>query len=609
MPFNSETLHAYPTLPGVYMMKNKEGDILYIGKAKDLRQRLKNYFFSSQDPREMIPYLVAQVETIETIVTFNEKEALILEGNLIKQYQPRYNILLKDDKSFISLMINDKHDWPQLKLVRYRGARPQEGIYFGPYPSAYAARKTLEVLQKVFPLRQCSDGELVRRKRPCLLYEMKRCLAPCVNKCTPSDYRAVVKKTEGFLKGKDDTLLKQLKEEIDAASSALDFEHAGALYQLYQQAKEVFDHHQFAVQLNVADCDVFGYVEKGPKALGVILQFRNGKLSCSRSDFFPFVVEDKEVQLADYIRQYYTTTTPPATLILPFLPAGEQLLLEVIKEHHHLSVEWSIPQKGNKKLLLNMAEKNAQALFEMQLKTALDSETLLADLEKTLQLNRLPLIIECFDTSNLANLNAVAAMCVAKEGRIDKKAMKLFKIKHATQGDDYTAMKEVITRRYERALRDGDLPDLIVIDGGKGQLNIVKNIFQELNIVGVDIVALTKEEGRHDKGMRKERIFLENSNEPLELSIRSPLLFFLQTLRDEAHRIAIGYQRKVQRKHTLSSGLDAIEGIGATKKRNLLIRFGSLSGIKEASDEEILEVKGIGRKDLLKLREYFNQST
>jgi excinuclease ABC subunit C len=606
MPFNIELLKTFPEEPGVYLMKNQTGEVLYIGKAKDLKARVKQYFIGSSDQREMIPYLLAQVEVIETIITFTEKEALILESNLIKQHQPKYNVLLKDDKTFISLMVNQLHEWPQVKLVRYKGKAPQDGIYFGPYPSSYSARKTLEVLQKVFPLRQCSDYELTHRKKPCLLYDMKRCLAPCVNKCTKETYQELVKKTLLFLRGKDDTILQQLKQKMDEASRALEFEQAEAIYSIYRQVKEIYEHHQFVVQMQVEDCDVFAIEEKGPKALVVILKFRDGKLAESRNDFFPLIVESKESLLSGYLLQHYQKHEAPKLIILPFLFDEVPILQEILKEHHKSSIQLLYPLKGSKRSLLEMAEKNCKTLFEQQLQINSDSEAILTQLEEVLQLSRMPMQIECFDTSNIANYDAVAAMVVATEGRIDKKKYRLYKIKQTEKADDYTAMKEILCRRYERAIKEGDLPDLIVIDGGKGQLNLAKKILQDLNIASIDLIAITKEDSRHDKGMTKERIFVTWQDDPIELGVRSPLLFFLQKLRDEAHRMAITYHRKLRSSTTLKSGLDKVPGIGEVKKKLLLQTFGSLKMIEKATDEELLQIKGLSKKDIRSLREYFS---
>ncbi len=606
MPFDLELLKTFPNEPGVYLMKNSKEEILYIGKAKDLKLRVKQYFIGTSDTREMIPFLIAQVESIQTIVTFSEKEALVLESHLIKKHQPRYNILLKDDKTFISIMVNHQHEWPMLKLTRYKGPTPNDGLYFGPYPSTYSARKTLEVLQKVFPLRQCSDFELTHRKKPCLLYDMKRCLAPCVGRCSSTTYQETLKKTLQFLKGKDDTILSMLKQKIEQASKELEFEQAKALYSVYQQVNEIYEHHQFVVQMQVENCDVIAYQEQGPKAIIVILKFRDGKLSESRSDFISCIVEDKESILSNYLLQHYQLQTPPELILLPFLFDEVEIIKDIFKENFKRVTQFILPIKGNKRLLLEMAAKNGKTLLEQQLMIDTDFETILMNLEETLQLSRFPMKIECFDTSNISGLDPVAAMVTAYEGRFEKKKYRLYKIKQSLKADDYTAMKEVLYRRYERALKEDDLPDLIVIDGGKGQLNLAHKILKELNIASCDLIAITKEDSRHDKGMTKERIFLPHQEEPIELGVRSPLLFFLQKLRDEAHRMAINYHRKVRSQSTLKSGLDKIAGIGEVKKKKLLQTFGSLKNIEKASDEEILAIKGIYEKDVKALRNYFN---
>lgn len=608
MPFDPELLKTYPTDSGVYLMKNSKEEILYIGKAKDLKARLKQYFFGTSDTREMIPLLIAQVESIHTIITFTEKEALILESQLIKKHQPKYNILLKDDKTFISLMVNNTHEWPMIKLVRYKGKTPSDGIYFGPYTSTYSARKTLEILQKVFPLRQCSDFELTHRKKPCLLFEMKRCLAPCVKRCTKEIYNESVKNTLQFLKGKDSTILLQIKEKIDEASQNLEFEQAKALYDVYNKVKEIFEHHQLVVQLQIENCDVIGYQEKGPKVLVVNLKFREGKLTESRNDFFSNAVDTKESILTNYFVQHYSQHKAPKLVLVPFLFDDLRIIQEIIKDMQGDSVEFIYPLKGNKKSLLTMAEKNSKVLFDQQLATDTDFETLLVQLEEALGLSRMPMKIECFDTSNIATVNPVAAMVVASEGKLDKKNYRLYKIKYSEKADDYTAMKEILYRRYQKAVAEENLPDLIVIDGGKGQLNLAKKILNELNIASTDLIAITKEDSRHDKGMTRERIFTSWQDAPIELNVRSPILFFLQKLRDEAHRMAITYHRKLRSKQTLKSGLDSVSGIGEVKKKLLLKSFGSIKNIERASDEEILKIKGISKKDVKALREYFSLS-
>lgn len=608
MAFDQESLKNFPQEPGVYLMKNDTGTILYIGKAKDLRSRVKQYFFSSSDTREMIPLLIAQIESIQTIITLSEKEALILENNLIKQHQPKYNVLLKDDKTFISLSINHQHKWPMIKLVRCTDKPKDDALYFGPYPSTYSARKTLEVLQKIFPLRQCSDYELTHRKKPCLLYEMKRCLAPCVNKCSHMTYQNTVKEVISFLKGKNSSVLEQIMHKIDEASKSMEYEQAQALYSIYKQVKEIHDHHQFAVQMKIEDCDVIGYHEMGPKALVVLFKFRDEKLIESKSDFFSCVIEEKEKVLEEYLLQRYLSHTPPETVILPFLIPESKILKELLEENHRKKIEFIYPLKGQKRLLLEMANKNSSTLFKQQLSLEQDYETLLIGLQEKLELSHMPMKIECFDTSNCANIDSVAAMIVAIEGKIEKKKTRLFKIKNHNQADDYTALKEVLKRRYEKALEDDDLPDLIVIDGGKGQLNLASAILKELNIASCDLISIVKEDSRHDKGLRKERIFTTNHSESIDLGVRSPLLFFLQKMRDEAHRVAIGYHRKVRSKSSLKSGLDEIKGIGPVKKKRLLTTFGSLKNIEKASDQDLLSKGKISKKDLESLRNYFRLS-
>jgi excinuclease ABC subunit C len=605
--FDIERLKSFPKEPGVYLMKDVHGNILYIGKAKNLKSRVRCYFNEGSDTREMIPHLIAQVVTIDTIVTFSEKEALILENNLIKHHQPKYNALLKDDKTFISLMINIAHPYPMLKLVRFKGKMPSDGLYFGPYPSAFSARKTLEVLQKVFPLRQCSDHELTHRKKPCLLYGIKRCIAPCVQKCTPQDYSLLVTQVTQFLKGKNSQILDDLESKIELASKNLEYEKAESLYQTLKQVKAIFEHQEFVVQMKVDDCDVIGFSEKGPRACIVLMEIREGKLINSTHHYIPVNLTDTTELLSNFILQYYQDAASPELILTSTQVEDASLLEEILVETHKKKVTIACPLKGNKRQLIEMAIKNSSQILEQQALLTDDGEKLMTSLQEALSLDRMPMKIECFDTSNIALSHPVAAMVTAIEGKFDKSKSRLYKVTKE-KSDDYTALKEVLKRRYERAKLEDDLPDLIIIDGGKGQLNLADTVLKDLGIASCDLIALCKEEGRHDKGLSDERVFTLNSPSAITFDKRSPVLFFLQKIRDESHRMAIQYNRKLRSKETLKSGLDTIAGIGPTKKKNLLKTFGSLKGIESATEEALKAVKGITKKDIETLKAYFEKA-
>ena len=580
-------LDSLPKEPGVYLMKDEMGKILYIGKAKQLRQRVKQYFVPGCDGRMMVPFLTCQIKDIETIVTFSEKEALLLENNLIKQHQPKYNVLLKDDKTFISLTINHKHQWPMIKVVRYRGKSKGNALHFGPYTSAFAARQTLDLMTRIFKLRQCGDRELTSRTRPCLLYSIKRCLAPCVSKCTKEEYDQEVKKAIDFLKGNDREVINQLKKERDEASENLEYERAGGLHKTIEQIEHVTRSRQSIVRSKGKDCDIFALYHEGTRHVIAKLMYREGCLiGADHFKFIELASTDEEIW-ESFLLQHYQEKGPPEVL-LP-IQLKQQKALEDI-----LSLSLHSPKKGEKYHLLKLAEKNAKALFTDQQ----SKEELLLDLQETCDLSHCPVRIECFDTSNISGTDLVACMVGFTDGKRDKEKTRLFKIKGVEKPDDYGAMREVLTRHYTKAKEKDELPDLTLIDGGKGQLNIALEVFKELEIASVDVISLAKEKGRHDKGLNFEKIFVPHKNDPLFLSPRSPTLFILQQIRDEAHRVAISYHRKRGSKRLIQTELDEIPGIGPKKRTLLLKTFGSVKQVKEATKEALKKVNGLNSRDI-----------
>jgi excinuclease ABC subunit C len=594
----SEILENLPKKPGVYLMKDASGKILYIGKAKVIKDRIKQYF-TFQDTRAMIPFLLNQLHEIEHIVTFNEKEALILENTLIKKHKPKYNILLKDDKTFISLVINPKETWPRIKLVRYKELqKKEEGLYFGPYTSALNARATFETMTKIFPLRQCSDRELSSRKRPCLLYSIKRCLAPCVNKCTKSEYESAVKEAISFLKGKSQAVLSELKRKMEIASDALEFEKAGAILRTIKQIESTLSSEKSSVKLNIHDLDAINFIRKGHYTLLVKLIFRNGSLISSEHYDFSLTFEDDEEMLSTFLMQHYASEKPAKEILLP-IPILDQKILSDI-----LECKITTPERGDKKNIIDLAFENAKSIFEQEKMSSSSKEELLIELKETLQLSRLPLRIECFDTSHISGSDAVASMAAFTNGIRDKHKSRIYKIKKTKSADDYSSLRETITRRLTRALEEDDLPDLIIVDGGKGQLSTCLEVFKNLNIASIDVISLAKEDSRHDKGLTKERIFTPNINEPISLNPHSSLHFFLQTIRDEAHRRAINFHRKKRQERTKLSLLDNIQGIGPLKKKRLLKEFGSVKRILSATEEELLKIPSIYKKDIIALKEF-----
>ena len=601
--YDPKQLERFPLEPGVYLMKNRMGEIIYVGKAKHLKKRVKQYFAASGDSRPMIPYLISEVVHIETIVVENEKEALLVENTLIKKHQPKYNAFLKDDKTFISLMINHLHEWPRIQLIRYKGKPKLKGLYFGPYTSAFAARQTYELLTRLFPLRQCSDEELQRRTRPCLLYGIKRCIAPCVNLCSKEEYNTFVEGATQFLKGKDQEIVRTLYDEMEKASEDLEFEKAAALLQTIRQIEHVTEVRQVVQKAGSKDSDSIGLFRKSDEVIIMQLFVREGKLIGSEHYSFTHSLEEDDELISSFLMQYYTQKKDlPQEILLPVSLKDSGAIEEILFETHQKKIQLLTPEKGNKKGLVQLAYKNAKATFEQERDESEIREKMLMDLSETLKLNRYPKRIECFDTSNISGSDLVASMVAFTDGLYDKKRTRYFKIKDIDKGDDYAALHQALSRRLMRAKDEDDLPDLILIDGGKGQLNIGLKVFKELDIANVDIAAITKEEAKHTKGMTAERVFLPDTQEPISLHVRSPLLFLLQQIRDAAHERAIGFHRKRRSKRIISSVLESIPGIGPIKKKRLLSHFGSFKQIQLASDEELLAIKGITKKDVGALR-------
>lgn len=595
--FDSERLHNYTTEPGVYLMKNKAGKVIYVGKANSLKTRIKQYF--KTDTRRTIPLLLSELASIDTIVVSGEKEALLLENTLIKKHQPKFNILLKDDKNFISLSIDPSQNWPRLKFSRFVTRPAGNTLHFGPYTSAKAARQTFELMGKLFPLRQCSDEEFKRRTRPCLLYGMKRCLAPCVQKVSKETYTSYVNNAIEFLQGKRTEVLRNLTQEMEKASEELEFEKAAALLSTIRQIEHVTQSANLSFQARGKNTDVLGFHREGDLVLLIRLLFREGNLVGSESFFFQNVVEENEEVLSSFIlQQYGKIGAHPEEIILPMPLPDEKALLSILQDLQIKRVKFSYPQKGIGKELMLLAEKNAKTTFEQKRSDFQSSELLLFDLQEALGLSRYPRRIECFDTSNLSGHSMVAAVVVFTDGKEDAKRGRLYHVKDVDKPDDYAALHQVLTRRLLRCKEEEDLPDLLLIDGGKGQLNIALDVIQALDIASVDVASLVKDQARHDKGITLERVCLPGIADPISFAFHSPLLFFLQNIRDRAHAKACGFHRKTRAKKTIFSALDSIPGIGPVKKKKLLSLFGSLQNILSQTEETLQNVPGLTKKDV-----------
>ena len=573
-------------------MYDEKDKVLYVGKAKNLKRRIQQYFVPGRDGRMMVPFLTSKVKRIDTIVVSSEKEALLLENTLIKEHQPRYNALLKDDKTFFSLTVNKSHKWPMLRVVRFKGKTTQGDLYFGPYTDAFAARKTLKLLRHLFQLRQCSDYELASRKRPCMLYEMKQCIAPCVGKCTKEEYDSQVDQVIDFLKGKNKQVVKKLIKERDEASKKQAYEKAGRAHDLIESIEKTLET-QRVEKAGQKNLDAVGLHRAGDHVVLSQMLFRGGKLVAAHDHHFRKTAQEDEAIMRSFLMQHYQDVLEkPSLILLPEKIAYMETIERV------LDLTLLVPQRGSRKALVKMAANNAKAQLEQEKSKVENREQTLMQLQERLHLNNFPNTIECFDNSNISGTEPVSAKISFELGEPNKKAYRKYKIKEADAQDDYGMMREVLTRRFKK----NSLPDLLIIDGGKGHLKIAQRVLRELNISTIDVIAVAKEKGRHDKGASQEQIFLPGRKEPIILKSHSPVLFLLQRIRDEAHRFAITFQKARRKKKTFESELDALVGIGPIKKKRLLTHFGSVKRILAASEKDWLEVQGINKKDVATLK-------
>lgn len=596
--FDQKRLNLYPQDPGVYLMKNQAGAILYIGKAKVLRSRLKQYFLAGGDGRWMVPFLIAELSDIETLVTKSEKEALLLENTLIKKHKPRFNALLKDDKTYTAIMVNNLHPWPMLQLVRYKGKPKAKGLYFGPYASTYSARETLDALQKIFPLRQCSDQELLRRERPCILYGMKRCSAPCVGLVSKEAYQEDVSNAIKFLKGQNKEIVEALRKKRDEASALLDFEKAQEIHHLLESIEKTLQPQSVDAPLKGFSGIALNLYRQGDEVLLSELQISTGRVMGYRHLSFSKIAEEDSELFSTYLLQtYHDSEFVPDEVLLPVELEDKEALEEV------LNLKISVAKRGDRLSYSEMAFKNAEAAFKQKKDASAIREKTLLEIQEKLRLTRFPERIECYDNSHLAGSEFVSAKVSFFNGEPDKKQYRHYKLTQADPSDDYAAMREVLTRRFSKEKEQ--LPDLVIIDGGKGHLNAAKKIFDELNIVSCDLIGLAKEEGRHDKGITHEQVFLLNQKDPVHFTRHAQALFFLQRIRDEAHRFAIEYQKKRRTKGVIRTLLADIPGIGPAKQKKLLKHFGSVKKVGEADRESLLQVKGLTVKDVESILYYF----
>lgn len=592
-----------PRSPGVYLFKDATGRVLYVGKAKNLRSRVSSYFSGHGDGRHHIQFMLPRIAGIDFTVTENEQEALILENNLIKKFRPRYNIFLRDDKTYVNLRLNVGHPFPRITVVR--NPRRDSALYFGPYPSAGAVRRTLRTIGRVFPMRLCSDAELDRRTRPCLYYDIKRCPAPCVGLIDPQEYRETVNKVTMFLKGKGTQLVKSLKARMERASAERKYERAAVLRDQIRAIRQTLERQRITSPQR-AERDVFAAVQDENRLAVKTLYVRDGTVSGGDGFLFANANLSAAEHLASFISQFYQrgAVIPEEVLVPEPLEESDDLaaLLRSLKKG---AVKILAPQRGERRRLIELALENARVLFEGTGVSSRNQE-LLEDLQALLELRAVPRRIECFDISNIQGREAVGSRVTFIDGEASKDHYRRYRIRGVAGPDDYGMMEEVLKRRIARGLREGDLPDLLVVDGGKGQLNVALRVLDELGADGVDALAVAKvrEKGTTKKVRGKEKIYTASFPEPLLLEGNSTALLLLERIRDEAHRFAIAYHKKLRTKQMKASLLDEIPGVGPKIKAALLARFGGIESIRRATADQLTAVSGVTQPLAARIRAY-----
>lgn len=586
-------LKVAPTCPGVYRMLGAEGRVLYVGKAKNIQHRLANYTHISKLPYRL-QRMVSEIVDVEFIIVENEAQALLVEHDLIKQLEPYYNILLKDDKTFPHLVIDVQSDYPSLR--KYRGKREEGKKYFGPFATVSDVNNTLNILQKAFLLRSCSDSTFHSRVRPCLLYQIKRCSAPCVGKILREDYLQLVQETIDFLEGKNSDIQQELSSLMEVASADLNYEYAAVLRDRIKALTSI-QRGQKVEYSNIKSADFISLVREGDFACIQVFFIRSGQ-NCGNIPYFPKHLEDvsDDEVLEAFLSSFYSRHIPAKEIILSHNIEHKDFISKAIgaKISHY--------QKGDKAKILSFATNNAKDALSRKLSETTSLNTNLQDFKDTFSLSIIPSRIEIYDNSHTQGSYAIGAMVVAGKDGFDKRQYRIFNIKNEDiTNDDFAMMKEVLHRRFSKLSKDNK-PDVIIIDGGLGQLNAVHASLQEFDLTDISIIAMSK--GK-DRNAGKEMYHMLG-RESFALPYQSPLAFYLQNLRDEAHRFAIGSHRNRRSKSMFISKLDDIDGVGAKRKRDLLNYFGSVQQISEASVEDIIKVDGISKKTAEKIYNYFH---
>jgi excinuclease ABC subunit C len=601
-------LKTLPARAGVYRMQDARGDVLYVGKARVLKQRVSNYTQVARLSKRL-QRMVAQTRAMTIVTTRTEAEALLLEAQLIKRFRPPYNVLLRDDKSFPFILLREDHAFARVQ--KHRGARRARGQYFGPFASAGSVTRTLNALQKLFLLRSCSDSFFANRSRPCLLYQIRRCSAPCVGRIEQPDYAELVEDAKNFLSGKSTGVQARLGKSMSDAAEAQDYELA-AIYRDRLRALTYIQGSQTVHAEGLGDADIFALACSGGQMCVQAFFIRGGQNWGHRS-FFPAHTNDvpEDEVLTSFLAQFYEDMPPPKRILIDRDLDERELLTEALSERSERKVAIERPQRGDRKKLVDQAKRNAEEALERRLAEGTTQSKLLRELADTFELPDLPKRIEVYDNSHIMGTNATGAMIVAGPEGFQTGSYRKFNIKSAQSDDDFGMMKEVLERRFARLEKDdpdrasGEWPDLILIDGGKGQLSAVCEIMEQAGVHDIPVVGIAK--GPHHGRDGREVFHMPNGRE-ISLAPNAPLMFYMQRLRDEAHRFAIGTHRAKRAKSLTTSTLDEVPGIGPNRKRSLLMHFGTARAVKGAALEDLERAPGISRGTARQLYDYFHPS-
>ncbi len=591
-----EQSDALPTEPGVYLFKDARGEVLYVGKARNLRARVKQYL-GGHDERFMVRFLVAAARTVDVVPVHTEKEALLLENSLIKQYRPRFNSKLRDDKNFLHLRIDPREAWPRFTLTRRisdDGART-----FGPYTSATAARRTLQFVQRAFPLRTCTDRVLATRKRPCLLHQMHRCVAPCAALCSRDTYDDILDDAMLFLSGKKRELLDRLMARMVSAAEEERYEDAARLRDLARDVQRALES-QVVIDVKMGDRDAWALFREGDRGVVARAPVRGGMLLEPTAIPFEGELADDADLLASVITRWYDPELGgadlPPEILLPLAPNDPSALQELLSERRGAAVRVAVPQRGDKVRVLEIAEETARARYATTTSEGARIAHALEQLADIAGLELPPHRIECYDNSNLLGEDPVASQVVFLDGKPARKEYRRYKVRTVVGADDFATMAEILERRLKRALEQDDMPDLVVVDGGRGQLNAALAVRERLGLHLPPMIGLSKPRTERKRGDRDavDKIVLPDAEEPVVLAEHHPTLRLLQHLRDEAHDTAVGFHRKQRSKSALQSQLEELPGVGKTRRVALVRHFGSVAAIRAATVEALAEAPGIG---------------